>query len=289
MKMISNCIGALALALCSLGAWAAPKYYIAADIVRGGIGAQGAVCVANTVFYPGESIVWRAVVFDAATHTQLSDEQVKKLGIRVSVALDNGTNLNMRLGLHPPNPKAPKRDLFWSANYPVAVTAALGNIKWSMTTTDSEGNTGNYSPIGQNADLNLLTIAKPAAALPGIASTDGPGLYGQYCAGCHQPTGQGVPGAFPSLVGSSVVNGDRNYLAQLVISGLEGRLTIKGQSYDGHMPAMGSIISDTQLATILSYVRSAWTNKSAPVGEDIVKAERSKPGSSKENYARYPK
>jgi mono/diheme cytochrome c family protein len=26
---------------------------------------------------------------------------------------------------------------------------------------------------------------------------DGARLYGQYCQGCHQPSGQGVPGAFP--------------------------------------------------------------------------------------------
>jgi mono/diheme cytochrome c family protein len=28
---------------------------------------------------------------------------------------------------------------------------------------------------------------------------DGARLYGQYCQGCHQPSGQEVPGAFPPL------------------------------------------------------------------------------------------
>ncbi|MFM9971299.1 MAG: c-type cytochrome [Burkholderiales bacterium] len=279
--------GALLLLL-SCTALAAPKYYIAADIVRGTPGAQGPACVANTVFYPGEQIVWRAIVFDAATQTQLSEEQVKKLGIRVTIAMDNGANLNMRLGLHPPNPKAPKRDLFWSASYPIATTAALGNIKWSMATVDSDGNTGSYSPIGQEAGLNLLTIVKPAAGAQS-AATDGAGLYGQYCAACHQANGQGVPGAFPALAGSGVVNGDAGYLTQLILTGLEGRISIKGQNFDGNMPGMGGMLNDSQVASILTYIRSAWSNKSAALNEGIVKAERSKASNAKENYARYPK
>ena len=48
-------------------AQAAPKYFVQADVVRGAPGAQGAVCVANSVFYPGEQVVWRAKVFDTTT------------------------------------------------------------------------------------------------------------------------------------------------------------------------------------------------------------------------------
>ena len=155
---------ALILTLVSLTAMAAPKYYITADVVRGTTGAQGSVCVANTVFFPGEQIVWRAIVFDAASQTQLNEEQVKKLGVRVTVSLENGTSLNMRLGLHPNNPKAPKRDLFWSVNYQIPAAGPLGTIKWTMATTDNEGNTGSFTPIGQEAGLNLLTITKPPAA-----------------------------------------------------------------------------------------------------------------------------
>jgi len=284
-----NSVLAVALAFASLAAIAAPRYYISADIVRGQTGAQGTACVANTVFYPGEQIVWRAIVFDAASHEPLGVEEVKKLGIRVTVSLDNGTNLNMRLGLHPPDQKAPKRDLFWATNYPVAITAPLGTMKWTIAATDSEGNTGSYAPIGQEAGLNLLTIAKPAPGASPTASTTGPGLYGQYCASCHQANGQGAPGAFPSLVNSSVVTGDRAYLSQVVLSGLEGRISIKGQAFDGNMPAMGDVLGDAQIATILTYIRSTWNNSASPVGEDIVKAERSRAGNARETYARYPK
>lgn len=280
---------ALVMTLFSLAAVAASNYYIHADIVRGRTGAQGAICVANSVFFPGESVVWRALVFDAASQAALSEEQVKKLGVRVTIALDNGASLSMRLRLHPPDPKAPRQDRFWSVSYPIAANAPLGTIKWTMAATDNDGNTGSYAPIGQDAGLNLLTIAKPPVAAPRTASPDGQGLYGQYCASCHQAGGQGVPGVFPSLVGSGVVTGDRAYLSQLILSGLEGRITIKGQSYDGNMSGMGGVLNDTQVATILTYIRAAWNNGAAPVGEDVVKAERAKAGSARENFARYPK
>jgi hypothetical protein len=155
---------ALCLALASSGASAATKYYVTADVVRGTPGAQGPACVANTVFFPGEHIVWRAVVFDAATHTPLTEDQAKALGVRVSVQIDTGTTLNMRLGLHPPNPKAPNRQLFWSTGYPIPAGAPIGTMKWTLAVVDNNKDTGSFAPIGQDAGLNLLTIAKPAPA-----------------------------------------------------------------------------------------------------------------------------
>jgi mono/diheme cytochrome c family protein len=280
---------ALVLALLSLTATAATKYYIVADVVRGAAGAQGSVCVANTVFFPGEQAVWRAIVFDAASHTPLSLEQAKSLGMRVTVSIDNGTNLNMRLGLHPPDPKAPTRALFWSINYPISAAAPVGTLKWTLTSTDSEGNTGSFTPIGQETGQNLLTIAKPAAAALKTSATDGPGLYAQYCASCHQANGQGLPGAFPPLAGSSVANGDSAYLTQMVLSGFAGRITVKGQTYDGNMPAMGTVLNDAQLAEILTYVRSTWNNKAAAVNAGMVKAARANIMSPQQILAQYPK
>jgi mono/diheme cytochrome c family protein len=46
--------------------------------------------------------------------------------------------------------------------------------------------------VGALAALGLLSLA---------LAQDGAKLYSQYCSSCHQPTGLGVPGAFPSLKG----------------------------------------------------------------------------------------
>lgn len=272
----------------SLTALAAPKYFIQADVVRGSAGAQGAVCVANSVFFPGEQVVWRAVVFDLATQARLSEEQIKQLGLAVTVTLENGANLNMRYGLHPPDPNAPKREAFWSTSYQIPADAPVGTLKWSMTAKDKDGNTGAFTPIGQDVGLAVLTIAKAQAAAPQAAAADGQALYGQYCASCHQANGQGLAGAFPPLAGSRVVTGDAAYLARVVLFGLQGPITVRGQNYDGNMPAFGSL-SDAQVAAILTYVRSAWGNAAGAVSAATVQAERAKPGSPQDNHAKYPK
>lgn len=280
---------ALALGFLSLTALAAPKYFLQADVVRGSAGAQGAVCVANSVFFPGEQVVWRAIVFDTATQTRLSEEQIKQLGLVVTVALENGTNLSLRYGLHPPDPNAPKREAFWSGSYQISADAPLGTLKWSMTAKDKDGNTGAFTPIGQDVGLSVLTIAKAQAAAPQAAPADGQALYGQNCAGCHQANGQGLSGAFPPLAGSKVVTGDGAYLARVVLFGLQGPITVKGQNYNGNMPALGGVLNDAQMAALLTYIRGAWDNKAAAVSADTVRTERAKPGSPQDNYSKYPK
>ena len=67
---------------------------------------------------------------------------------------------------------------------------------------------------------------------------------------CHQPTGKGVPGAFPALDGSKVVLGPQDAQIDLLLKGKAGT-------------AMASFkqLSDTELAAVLTYTRNAWSNK----------------------------
>jgi len=90
----------------------------------------------------------------------------------------------------------------------------------------------------------------------------GASTYAQ-CAACHQPTGFGIPSAFPPLVGHApdlyAVEGGREYLAKLVLYGLMGQVTIEGASYNGVMPA-NAHLDDASLAAALNYVLHAWGN-----------------------------
>ena len=88
---------------------------------------------------------------------------------------------------------------------------------------------------------------------------------------------------------SKVVNGDGAYAARVVLYGLEGRIGVGGQTIDGNMPGLGSVLSDVQIVSVLNYIRNAWNNKAAPVNEGMVKAERSKAGDGKANLAMYPR
>ncbi|MBP7815966.1 MAG: cytochrome c [Phenylobacterium sp.] len=109
--------------------------------------------------------------------------------------------------------------------------------------------------------IPMLAVALGLCAAPAVAA-DGKELYLDNCAACHQPTGKGIPGAFPALAGSKVAQGDpKEPITRL----LKGR---------GGMPAFSSELNDLEIAKVLTYVRVTWGNKGKPVQPAQVTALR---------------
>ncbi len=109
---------------------------------------------------------------------------------------------------------------------------------------------------------------QPAQAQTAVGDTAaGQAVYEANCASCHQVTGAGVPGAFPPLVGHvpALYNSDRSYLITLLLYGLQGEIQVKGQTYNGVMPAWQQL-SDDDIAGVLNYVSTAWGNEGALAG-----------------------
>jgi len=85
-------------------------------------------------------------------------------------------------------------------------------------------------------------------------------VYAKQCAVCHQANGQGLPPAFPGLVGSKLVTGP--------LLAPDGKLL-----KDGHvdrvlngkpgtaMPPFRDTLSDSDLAAVITYERNAFGNK----------------------------
>lgn len=73
-------------------------------------------------------------------------------------------------------------------------------------------------------------------------------VYAANCVACHQATGKGMPGAFPALDGSPVVNGPRAEQIKVVVHGRKG------------MPPFKQL-SDTEIAAAITYTRNSWSNK----------------------------
>jgi len=81
-------------------------------------------------------------------------------------------------------------------------------------------------------------------------------VYNANCAACHQASGEGIPGAFPSLVAAPSVVGPQADQIAILLNG-------KGAG----MPAWKQL-SDVEIASVITYTRNAWAN--AGTGTDPV-------------------
>ena len=108
--------------------------------------------------------------------------------------------------------------------------------------------------------LLASTVASRAAAQVGKA------LF-QRCTACHQETGQGIPGAFPPLAGSSWVTGPAARPIAIVLHGLQGPLKVGKDTYNGVMIAYGTgqPMTDAEVAAVVTYIRTSWGNKATAV------------------------
>jgi mono/diheme cytochrome c family protein len=121
-------------------------------------------------------------------------------------------------------------------------------------------------------DQRTLADLRPAVARSGQGA-DGKQLFSAHCVACHQASGQGLPGVFPPLDGSEWVNGDERIVANILLHGINGELTVSGTTYKGTMPAF-SHLGDAELAAVASYVRASWSNKAAPLKTELFVQER---------------
>lgn len=105
-------------------------------------------------------------------------------------------------------------------------------------------------------------------------AVDGAQVYQKVCMACHQAQGEGLPGVFPPLAGSEWVLGSAEIPAKIILKGLEGPITVKGQTYQGVMPPFGEQLSDAEIAAVVSHVRSSWGNSAPPIKTEEVSALR---------------
>lgn len=106
-------------------------------------------------------------------------------------------------------------------------------------------------------------------------TSEGAKIYNAYCVACHQSNGKGDGARFPPLNGSEWVNRNKERLIKILLQGLEGPITVKGQSFTGLMPAH-DFLSDVEIAQVLTYIRMNFTNNSGVVLEREVADVRKK-------------
>jgi mono/diheme cytochrome c family protein len=148
-------------------------------------------------------------------------------------------------------------------------------------------NSGGFQSDVYNPTQVSWTGGGAAAKGPPDPMVVGKRLFTANCVACHQATGQGVAGQFPTLVGSEwVLGGDwhgDNHLVKILLHGLQGPIQVKGDTYNGAMPPWKQL-KDDQIAMILTYIRNEWGNSAPPITAEQVAKVREETAAQTEPY-----
>jgi cbb3-type cytochrome c oxidase subunit III len=122
---------------------------------------------------------------------------------------------------------------------------------------------GNSAPA---VSADQVAAARAPEALSGAA------LFATKCAICHQSSGEGTE-AYPPLAGNSVVTStDPSAMVAIIVNGRTGPLSVNGKTFNGQMPTWKGQLSNSDIASVATYVRSTWGNSAPPVTEQEVAA-----------------
>ncbi|MER3480683.1 MAG: cytochrome C [Meiothermus sp.] len=204
---------------------------------------------------------------------------VHRVGGLAAEGLDEGKevsgDLNVTLRVADPDVK-PTRDRFPGVAAVVATVLVLGGVWLFFAVTGATNKTleevaAKPSPQAEGG-TQAAAPSGPAPAVDVALVKAGEGVFTTNCAGCHQASGTGVPGAFPPLAGNPHL-ADVKHVTSTIIKGLNVGVEVNGQKYTQPMPAFGQL-SDKDVAAVASYIRNSWGNKFGGVTEADAKASR---------------
>ena len=90
-------------------------------------------------------------------------------------------------------------------------------------------------------------------------------LYDQHCAQCHGDKGQGVANAYPALAGNRAVTmPSMENLVQIVLNGAYAPATV-GNPRPFGMPPYVLVLSDSEIAAVISFIRTSWGNQASDI------------------------
>ena len=126
-----------------------------------------------------------------------------------------------------------------------------------------------FLPSNKTTNDGNASTTKTDSSSENSSLPDGASLYQSNCAACHQPSGEGLPGAFPSLKGSTIVTSENpETLIRIIIEGYDARPEF------ATMPPLGGQLTDEEITAIINFERSHWGNRAPAVEIDVVKKVR---------------
>ena len=118
---------------------------------------------------------------------------------------------------------------------------------------------------GDAANLGFIARFFKRAAPDPTLLPRGQEIYDKRCADCHGAQGQGAPGAYPGLAGNRALTmASPANLVRVVLSGGFPPATA-GNPRPYGMPPFGHELNDADVASVVTFIRSAWGNDAGPV------------------------
>ncbi len=169
--------------------------------------------------------------------------------------------------------KAPPRGA--RASNPIKLTAAPAGL--AALLADPKAKT-----FAAKIERQLTWPGKPGAVEVKVAPLTpdqqalfarGKTTYTTLCGVCHQPTGSGLPGLAPPLLNSEWALGPVDRPIRIVLGGLTGPVEVAGTQWQLEMPGL-QILSDEDVAGVLTYIRREWEHSESTVTPQEVAAVR---------------
>jgi mono/diheme cytochrome c family protein len=105
----------------------------------------------------------------------------------------------------------------------------------------------------------------------------GHAVYERDCASCHGSDGRGKPPAYPPLAANQSIEMESSVNAiRMVLNGGYPPQTV-GNPRPYGMPPFAQVLSDDDIAAVVTYVRVSWGNHGAPISPKDANALRSAP------------
>lgn len=218
---------------------------------------------------PGKSAAWNrgAYLVEGAGHCSACHSPRNALGgiekdkAFTGATIDGWFALNLTAELHTGLAAWSAQDIatYLKTGSATGRATAFGPMALVVKNSTSQMSDADLLAMGTYLkDLPANSSLRQGKPAPDPTRAAGATLYLDYCAGCHQAGGRGLPNVFPPLANNgAVVAPDPADVLKVILLG------VPQQGKYVPMPSFAGILNDQQVAQIANYVRSSWGNNAS--------------------------
>ncbi|MDY6949496.1 MAG: cytochrome c [Pseudomonadota bacterium] len=146
----------------------------------------------------------------------------------------------------------------------------VNNSTQHMSDTDLQGMAEYLKSLPAVAEANAAPYAYDASATQEQLALDfskaGARVYNEYCSSCHVTSGAGYYPYQPPLAGNPVVmDRDPSSLINITLNGSLRVVADEGRPDVNDMPYFRQLLSDQDIADVITYIRTSWGNSGSAV------------------------